>query len=205
MPGQTYPNPGNRHFDRGNCNSSGLDRRQILNVSAIVETPKVSGHWLEMLASRWRLSTIVTGQTGSWLNVTTGSVDSALSGIANQRASQIAPDVYGPGFSQYLSPSAFALPATGTLGNLGAGSVKGPGFVAVNMSLSRAFRLAERGRLEFRAEASNILNTVNFGNPNTSVGTSTFGQITTTAGGTGSGFVAPGEPRIMQFAVKYIF
>ena len=205
MPGQTYTNSGNRHFDRGNCNSSGLDRRQILNVSAIVETPKFSGHWLGTLASRWRLSTIVTGQTGSWLNVTTGSVDSALSGIANQRASQIAPDVYGTGFSQYLSPSAFALPATGTLGNLGAGSVKGPGFVAVNMSLSRAFRLAERGRLEFRAEASNILNTVNFGNPNTSVGTSTFGQITTTAGGTGSGFVAPGDPRIMQFAVKYIF
>ncbi|MBZ5621607.1 MAG: hypothetical protein LAQ69_23190, partial [Acidobacteriia bacterium] len=148
---------------------------------------------------------IITGQTGSWLNVTTGSVDSALSGILNQRASQIGPDIYGTGISHYLSAPAFALPATGTLSNLGAGSVKGPGFVAVNMSLSRAFSVWERGRLEFRAEASNILNTVNFGSPNTSVGTSTFGQITTTAGGTGSGFVAPGDPRIMQFAVKYIF
>jgi hypothetical protein len=205
LPGTTYTNPGNRHFDRGNCNSSALDRRQILNVSAIVETPRVRGHWLGMLASYWKVSTIVTGQSGSWLNVTTGSVDSALSGILNQRATQIGPEIYGTGFSHYLSEPAFALPATGTLGNLGAGSVKGPGFVAVNMSLSRAFSVWERGRLEFRAEASNILNTVNFGNPNTSVGTSTFGQITTTAGGTGSGFVAPGDPRIMQFAVKYIF
>ncbi|MBZ5625815.1 MAG: carboxypeptidase regulatory-like domain-containing protein, partial [Acidobacteriia bacterium] len=202
--GQDYTKPDNRHFDRGNCNSSGVDRRQILNVSTIVETPRFSGLWLGMLASRWRVSTIITGQTGSWLNVTTGSVDSALSGIANQRANQIASDIHGAGFSHYLSPSAFALPAIGTAGNLGAGSVEGPGFVAVNMSLSRAFSIRERGRLEFRAEASNILNTVNFGNPNTSVGTSAFGQITTTAGGAGSGFVAPGDPRIMQFAVKYI-
>jgi hypothetical protein len=48
------------------------------------------------------------------------------------------------------------------------------------------------------------LNTV-ISNPNTGVGTSAFGQINSTAAGTGSGFVAPADPRIMQFAVKYVF
>ncbi len=81
----------------------------------------------------------------------------------------------------------------------------GPSSVAVNMGLSRIFRLRERHNLELRAEASNVLNSVNFGNPNTSVGTSTFGQITSTAGGAGLGFVAPGDPRIMQFVCKYSF
>ena len=73
------------------------------------------------------------------------------------------------------------------------------------MSFARTFDIRERQRLEFRAEASNVLNTVNFGNPNTGVGTSTFGQISSTAAGPGSGFIAPGDPRILQFAIKYSF
>ena len=203
--GQTYTNPEDRGFDRGNCNTSASDRRHIVNVAAITETPGFAGRWYGQVARGWRLSTIITGQSGPWLNVTTGSIDSALSGISNQRANQIAPNIYGSGFRQYLNASPFALPASGTLGNLGAGSIAGPGYVTVNLGLFRSFRVRERQTLEFRAEGSNLLNTVNFGNPNTSVGTSTFGQITSTAGGTGAGFVAPGDPRILQFALKYIF
>ena len=203
--GQQYTNPDDRSLDRGNCNTSASDRRHLINVVAIFETPGFSNRWMDHLAGRWRVSTIVVRTSGPWLNVTTGSVDAALSGIANQRANQVGAGIYGPGFRQYLNPSAFALPATGARGNLGAGSIVGPGAVTVNMGLSRIFRLREKHMLEIRAEASNLLNSVNLGNPNTSVGTSSFGQITSTAGGAGLGFVAPGDPRIVQFVSKYIF
>jgi hypothetical protein len=205
LQGQGYTNPGNRRFDRGNCNTSATDRRQILNVSSIVETPRLSRRWANVLAGGWRVSTIISGQTGPALNVTTGSVDVALSGIANQRPNQLSPNVYGSGHQRFLDSSAFALPAVGTLGNSGAGSILGPGFVTVNGGLARTLRVSEGQTLELRIEASNVLNTVNFGNPNTNVGTSTFGQITSTAAGQGSGFVSPGDARIMQFAIKYAF
>jgi hypothetical protein len=46
-----------------------------------------------------------------------------------------------------------------------------------------------------RLEAFNLLNTFNWGNPNTSFSSGTFGRIT----------AASGDPRIMQFGVKYGF
>jgi hypothetical protein len=170
-----------------------------------VETPRFSRRWANVFAGGWRVSTIVSGQTGLALNITTGAVDVALSGIANQRANQVGTNVYGSGYQRFLNPSAFALPVIGTLGNAGAGSIVGPGFMTVNMGLSKTLRIHERQSIELRVEGSNILNTVNFGNPNTNVGTSTFGQITSTAAGPGAGFVSPGDPRIMQFAAKYVF
>src|SRR5262249_2306708 len=61
----------------------------------------------------------------------------------------------------WLDPCAFTLPAAGTLGNLGADFLRGPGIANLNFSLTKntALRfLGEGGRLEFRAEFFNILN-----------------------------------------------
>ena len=55
--------------------------------------------------------------------------------------------------------------------------------------------MGEVQRLEFRAEAFNVLNSYRRGNPNTNFSSSDFGRIT------GAG----GEARIMQFALKYVF
>jgi hypothetical protein len=63
------------------------------------------------------------------------------------------------------------------------------------MSISRAFQVLEKQRLELRAEAFNVLNSTQFGNPQTNLSSNTFGQITATAI----------DPRIMQFALKYVF
>ncbi len=75
----------------------------------------------------------------------------------------------------------------------------------MNFSLSRIFPIREHQSLEARAEVSNLFNHFNPGAPNLALNTPAFGTITTTAAGTGTGFVAPGDPRIMQFALKYIF
>jgi hypothetical protein len=63
------------------------------------------------------------------------------------------------------------------------------------MSLVRSFAVRERQKVEVRAEAFNLLNHYRPGAPAASIGSlASFGQIT---GG--------GDPRIMQFAFKYIF
>jgi hypothetical protein len=62
------------------------------------------------------------------------------------------------------------------------------------MALSRVFRIRESQRMEFRAEAFNVTNSLIRGNPNLSLNGNTFGQINTSR-----------DARIMQFALKYIF
>jgi hypothetical protein len=47
-----------------------------------------------------------------------------------------------------------------------------------NISLGKSFALTERFRLDFRAEAFNLLNRVVFSNPNTNLNSSSFGLVT---------------------------
>ena len=71
--------------------------------------------------------------------------------------------------TSYLNRAAFALPAPGTLGDMRANSVKGPGFWAIDLGMSKLVSLTERQRVEFRVEAFNLLNNFNWGNPNTNL------------------------------------
>jgi hypothetical protein len=94
----------------------------------------------------------------------------------------------------WFNPAAFALPAAGTYGNMGVGSLRGPGYWDWSQSISRRFPVAESHQIEFRAEAFNVTNSVWLGNPDTTLSSGTFGKIISSTG-----------PRIMQFALKYIF
>lgn len=198
---ETYTDPANRHLDRGNCNS---DRRHILNLTAVAETPQFANPTLKVIATGWRLSGIYRWSAGVPLSVINGS-DRALTGIDLQRANQVLADPYldksGRPLSQFLNPAAFALPALGTSGNSGRGSIQGPPTWSFDVALSRAFRLAENQRLEVRAEAYNVTNTFRPSIAVTgasilgvSLASNTFGQIRNAL-----------DPRIMQFALKYVF
>ena len=70
--------------------------------------------------------------------------------------------------------------------------MRGPGYYVINVALSRRFAVHEKHVIELRAEAFNILNHAHFDNPNTTLSSALFGQITTAE-----------DPRIMQFAIKY--
>jgi hypothetical protein len=128
--------------------------------------------------------------------VSTG-LDRALSGLDTglQRPNQVLPNVYGNKTVQnWLNPAAFAQPDLGTNGNVGHNSVLGPGTWQFDMALTRSFQPWENRRFEFRAEAFNVFNGMRPGNPATGLNTNTFGQINSAL-----------DPRIMQFALKFVF
>ena len=70
-------------------------------------------------------------------------------------------------------------PERGTFGNTGRNRLVGPSFSQVDLSMAKTFELTDRFRGQFRAEAFNLLNTVNLANPNTCVDCpGTAGRIT---------------------------
>jgi len=202
LDGVQYTNPSNRRYDRSNC--VGIDHRHIVNVSAVEEAPKFSGRLMRAVASDWKISEIMRIQSGSYITVASG-LDGMLSGIGGQRANYVGGDTRAasptctnttaPFCLSWLNPAAFAQPAGGTFGNLGAANILGPGSFQFDVSLVRAIPVREKQQVELRAEAFNLLNHYRPGNPGASVSSgSTFGLITSS-----------GDPRIMQFALKYVF
>jgi hypothetical protein len=193
LPNDQYTHPGDRSADRGNCIAA--DVRQVFNVNLVAQTPKFSNPYVEMFAGNWRLSAISRAQTGSAYTVTTG-IDNALNGLTGQRPNQVLLNPYlpNPSASGWLNPAAFSQPATGTFGNLGMNNLVSPGSFDIDLALSRDFRIREKQTLTFRAEAFNLFNNVNFGTPNATLNSPIFGTITTAA-----------NPRIMEFALKYLF
>jgi hypothetical protein len=185
--------PNNRAFDRGNCDS---DRRHVFNITAVASTPQFANPTLRMLATGWRVSGIYRRSTGSYMTIT-GGLDRLLSGQAgNQRPNQVLESPYGDrgSVTNYLNPRAFVQPDLGTIGNIGSGNVQGPGTWQFDVALSRVFQFRETQRLEFRAEAFNVTNSLVRGNPTTNFNSNTFGQINSSR-----------DARIMQFALKYAF
>jgi len=225
-----YTDPSDPRFDRGNCAS--VDIHQNFNLSAVLQSPHFSSRLLQWIAGDWQLSPIVSAHTGSYFTVTMGGVntDDAANGIAGQRPDMVpgvspycAPKRVSPYFTAagncWINAAAFAYPGGGAVelpnhqyqepgvfGNEGVNNLEGPGFFDVDFALSRRFPITERQALEIRWETFNVENRVNFVNPGTAgiaaVGTSntvlgsgpTFGMISSDV-----------APRIMQFAIKYMF
>jgi len=157
-------------------------------------TPRFASSALRLAASHWRVSGILNARSGSWLTVTTGR-DISLNGqrFQEQRVNQVLEDPYGAKtLNNYLNPAAFAQPALGTFGNHERNSIRGPGFWAIDMALSRLIAIG-RQTVELRLESFNLTNNINWGNPNTTLSAGSFGRITSLTG----------APRIMQFGVKY--
>ena len=86
-------------------------------------------------------------------------------------------------------------PAPGTFGNAGRNSLIGPGFWQTDASIEKLFRLKERSALQFRADIFNLFNRVNLATPDACVD----------CVGEGSVFVAVGQRRALQFALRLQF
>jgi len=82
--------------------------------------------------------------------------------------------------THWFDPLAFQSPGTYIYGNSGRNILTGPGTTEFDLSVFKNFALSanESHRLQFRAEAFNVLNTPQFNNPNAQIGFSGVGQIT---------------------------
>ena len=125
--------------------------------------------------------TLCPGRAGL---ATSGSVEARLGGWINTSAICSAPAIGSDGATGY--------------GNAGQSLLDGPPQVNTDISLGKRTvvgGLRENAELAFRVEFYNSLNHPQFANPGTSLGTANFGVITQTS-------VAP---RLVQFALKYLF
>jgi len=190
--GPTIVNPANPDLDYSYCAS---DRRHVVNVSLVVRTPEFAGNSvLHAIFSDWQASPIVRWQSGGRTSVTTG-VDNALTGMGGQRAVQILDNPYGTGApTQYLNRAAFTSPATGTYSDLQPFTIVNPPNLQNDFALTRTFRTGATQNVQFRWEVFNVINHVNFNPPVAALNSASFGQIQTA-----------GDPRIMQFALKFAF
>jgi len=86
-------------------------------------------------------------------------------------------------------------PALRTYGSLPRNAFRGPGRTNLDFSIAKMTPLwGERLKMEFRAEFFNILNSVQFRDPSTSITSGTFGLVSTTY-----------DPRIIQFGLKFLY
>jgi hypothetical protein len=119
------------------------------------------------------------------------------------------------GISQWINPAAFSLPGAGTWGNAGRNLVTGPPLWQDDSAVEKNFRVTERNNVIFRAEAFNIFNRAQYGQPSSSLTVTaksgartltvpaSFGTITSTVNS--AGLVGSGTPRVLEFSLRITY
>ncbi len=191
--------PGFKAIDQG---PSDFDYEQVFVVSYVWQLPSLphTNRFVRGIAGGWQLSGITSVQSGGPISISAGR-DQSQSGIGEDRANALTPNVYGSGACQnrapcvdYLVPTAFGLQALGSFGTSGKGRFRGPGIFNTDMGIFKRFPITERWSVQFRAEFFNIFNRVNFNNPGLSFSAGGFGSI-----------LSARDPRIGQLALKVFF
>ena len=183
-------------------------------LTAIWDLPYGRGrHWgasantaMQIIAGGWQVSVIETATSGQPVNLIYSEPSQFdVSDLLNYR-----PNVSGnpknprglwvkgaTSLTGYLSASSVSLPTdvSKPYGNAGRNSFRDNAFYQTNMGLHKEFPLwSESSNLDFRAEAFNLFNNVNYNAPDSNRANGSFGNIT--------GFF---PPRQLQLALKLNF
>jgi|HubBroStandDraft_6_1064221.scaffolds.fasta_scaffold11850_2 hypothetical protein len=185
------------------------------------------------LSKGWSLYPILSWRTGFPLSINSGllaSFSPSDPGPSGAGDGYLANGVFAPGFSKLaiMNPK-----QTGSCNNFNTGQAqtgnlyfncaavvqipdvpgsgyglprdffRGPGRTNLDLALAKTTAITERVAAEFRAEAFNVLNHTEFANPDTTLTSGTFGQITSTTFGTG--VAALQTQRILQLALRVTF
>jgi hypothetical protein len=221
--------PNNRHARWG---PAGFDRTNRLVVAYTWALPgwKNGNSFERVVTSGWKLNGTTTLQSGKPMIFTDSTNGTAYgtqssaraqfaSGMSNANIlnknggtmlSRIKNNTYlnpgntGKAGAVFVTAPAVAngvlnsgAPATG-YGNSSVGAARGPGNDNWDMAIVKTTRVGgirEDATLDFRTEFFNVWNHPEYNNPSTAVNAATYGQITSSAG----------SPRLIQFALKYVF
>jgi hypothetical protein len=198
------PNPFNLASGRGPAD---FDQTIRYNLSAnyLIPHANLQG-WKSALVNGWQANAIVSLQTGLPFTVLSGT-DRSLSGIGNDYADKVGNPARPSGVSkvkEYFNTAAFVPATTGTFGDIGRNSLRGPGYADVDTSLFKNLFTGDRISAQFQAEAFNTFNRVNFGNPTNSADANTA-PVATVSSGTYGQITTANSPRVFQFALKLLF
>ena len=157
--------------------------------------------WVYEVPRLWKLSGVqIAGltriQSGVAVAVTQATNNNASFGFAAQRPNRISnPNLPASRtIAKYFNTTAFKNAGQFSIGNSSRNPVRGPGLQNADLMISKSFAIADRTRLEIRAEVFNVSNTPPLGDPNGSFGSPAFGSIT-----------SAGNPRVFEFAAKLRF
>jgi hypothetical protein len=161
-----------------------------------------ANHVLQTLLGGWSIAGINQATSGLPINLT---YDPATSGNSNATVSNASvaysyrPNITGSYASVYTSPSTWvkngsslvgvlskanlSAPAyTQPFGNVSRNALRGPAYESVNLGIHKKFPLwSDSSNLEFRAEAFNLFNSVNYQAPNSDISSSSFGSYTSSS------------------------
>jgi hypothetical protein len=159
---------------------SSFDQRHLVTVQfqyttgvGVAGGALVDG-WRGSLLKGWTITSQVT--TGSGLPLTpyyltttpgtgySGAIRASLTGTTADAAE-----------GYYLNPAAYTTPAPGEWGNAGRNSARGPAQFAMDAGITRTFSFGSRLNMDWRIDATNVLNYVTFSGVNTLVGSPQFG------------------------------
>jgi hypothetical protein len=143
--------------------------------------------WEREIANRWTISPIINIHSGFPFTVLNGK-DANLTGNSGaERAELVAgqnPVLSNRTAAEWFNIAAFSQNPANLMngiavnGNSGRNMLRGPAFKDVDLAISRDFVFKEHLSLQLRADAYNVFNMVSLNPPGATVGTSTFGVIT---------------------------
>ena len=202
--GSNFQNPA---YLRGEYGPTVENLGQSLVVCALWDLPYGHGRrfgsgvapWADTVLGGWSLDGIMSKTGGSPFSI-------PVNGNPSNSGQTDRPNIVGNPYAvpggqrkaEFLNPAAFAANAPYTYGDMQRNSMVGPRYTDIDTSLTKDVTLFSVKdspvKFEFRWDLFNIANHPNYNIPGNTLGTPTFGQIT-----------SANSPRQMQFAGKLIF
>lgn len=213
-----FQNYYNSHADYG---PAGYDVRHNLSVVGVYALPFGRGkqfgsgvnRWVDELIGGWSISGTGIAYSGFPATITAPSVSNSNS-FGQARANQYRKlkivnrtidNWFGtdPSAIPCQGPDngvcAYGVPAGNTFGTASVGSERAPDFKQIDSSVFKNFHVTEGQTVGFRADAFNVFNIASYGNPDSGITDSTFGNISNQGGPVRS------VPRTLQLSLHYTF
>ncbi|MFT4113959.1 carboxypeptidase regulatory-like domain-containing protein [Silvibacterium sp.] len=172
--------------------NSSFDVRQQVNGTFVYELPfgpdqhyLTSGNFLSKALNGFSVSGTYGFATG---NPLTPNYEADVDEVSRGSTGSLRPDrvqgvsltTGGGKLDNWFNKDAFTTP-TSTYGNASRYSIPGPGTMTTDMSFSKTQRFSDMKTLEIRATVDNVFNTVQYSGIDTTLGSATFGEVTSAA------------------------
>jgi outer membrane receptor protein involved in Fe transport len=178
----------NYHDPDSNKAVSGYDIPHLLTWGTVAELPfgkgksLLSDGWLSSILGNWQANWMMMARSGQPITIElSGDVANIGSTGTYMRPNRVEgvspyPDVQND--FAWINRAAFALPVN-SFGNAGRNILRADGIVNVDFGLQKNVLISEGVRIELQAQAFNVFNHIDLGNPSTNwSNATTFGRIT---------------------------